>query len=480
MDTAKKAPSGHRLVIRITAAILAVVMISGVVLYQQAGVTLSPERFEAKGTRVAARELLRDDAYAGGTRISRMAALTANLFSGRSSMNDLERSVQISIAQADYPEAIAQTEKMLEGFGGSDEERGRLLLRLGYLFVMTGDSEKALQRLNEGIALSPTPEAYLVRAQVQLVLGHTDEALSDVGICLQTAENAEELLADAVNIYEDAGRYEEAADMYSRLIDRPGGTEYLINRAYCLLRLNRTDEAAADRDRYAAAGGKETGSFDVMIGLGWMRAEEWTKAGDCFIRALDGNYTDPQSLYYYVVKCAYKAGDFDRVRSYGDQLIARIREGNDGGMAEFTVEKTTGRLQVTLVKTENADLYRMTGAAHLYAGNYSRAEECLTACLAEEQTEVYAYYLRGVCRMAAERYTEAIADFDAAIEAEAETEKSYYSRAVCRMQAGDREGALADYQWVVSNGTDASLTDEAARQISRLAGGPEAGEPGDN
>ena len=469
--TPKRSP-----IIRITAAVPAVIMVLSAVLYDRSGIRLNAEQFEEKGSRVAARELLRDDEYANADRLSRMTAFARNLLSGKQSMEDLELGVQISIAQANYEDAIGLTQRILENFEGTDAELGRQYLRLGYLYVMTKDPDSAMKYLNEGIALAPTAEAYLTRAQVYLERGNTEAALADTETSLKIAENPEDLYPDMVNIYEAAGHFEKAAEIYTRLIELPGGSEYYLNRAYCRMNLGRMEEAAADRDAYAAAGGKELGSADVMLGLGWMRAKEYAQADDCFVRAIDGNYADPESLYYYVVLCAYVTGNYERVCTYGDRLAEMIRGGTENGTADITVEKATGRLNISLVKMDRATLFLMNGAAHLYLGHYEPAAASLTSCLEADPSMAYASYLRGTSLLAAGRFSEAIPDFDTAIAAESEPEKSRFSRAVCRMETGDREGALEDYDWVVRNGSDPELFNEAARQIQILLSGTETPE----
>lgn len=467
METAKKSTRFSPLV-RITAAVLAVIMLSGILIYQRSGVTLNAYGFEDKGNRIAARELLRDDEYANASRVEQMTAFAKNLLSGKHSFEDLELGVQISIAHANYDDAIALSGQMLEIYEGDDTGLGRIYLRLGYLYVMKNDPEKALKWLDEGIAITPTAEAYLTRAQVQLSLNDRDAALRDAAVFLNTADDPDDLLPELVNIYEATGEYETAVSYYSKLIGRAGGDEYLLNRAFCLTNLGRMDEATSDRDRYAESGGKELGSADVMLGIGWMRAKDYAKADDCFIRAIDEQYADPESLYYYVVLCAYVTANYERACSYGDQLIARIRSGEEGRTADVAVESSTGRLNVSLVKTDAASLYLMNGASHLYMGNYSQAADSLTACLDTDPSVTYAFYLRGISRLAAEQYSDAIPDFDAAIAAGEETEKSYYSRAVCRMKTDDRQGALDDFGWVVLHGTEEVLFQEASRQMAIL------------
>ena len=468
MNTGKENPAGRSPLVRITAGILAVIMLSGIVLYQRTGVVPDPASFSDRSSRIAARELLRGNDYANSSRLARMTAFARNLLGGHHSQEELELGAQIAIAQANYEDAIALTLKMMESFEGDEREVGRLCLRLGYLYTMTRDWDQALEWLTKGITYAPGPEAYLSRAQVLLNLDRTEEALRDVMTYLDTAENPEELIPDLINVFEAAGDFETAASLYTGLIERSGGEGYLLNRAYCYTSLGRMEDAEADRGLYEAAGGAEIASVDVMLGIGWMRGGEYGRAAECFARAIEEKYADPESLYYYVVLCAYVNGDYSRACEYGDRLIERIARGDRAENAGFEVEKATGNLKVTLARMDVSTLCLMTGASHVRLGNYEQAAESLTACLNADQGKVYAYYLRGSCLLAAERFAEAIADFDAALAAGEEPEKSHYGRGVCRMETGDRDGAIEDFEWVLFHGTDEELFQEAAQLIMEL------------
>ncbi len=468
METAKKNQAKRSPLIRITAAVLAVIMISSVVLYQQSGIRLNVEDYETKGARIAARQLLKGDDYANASTLERMTTLARSLIRGRHSIEELETGVQVAVAQANYDEAITLTKKIVDQYEGDEQGVGELCLRLGYLYVMKEDAENALQWLNSGIEYTPTPEAHLVRAQVLLSMDRTAESLQDVNAYMETAEHPEELMPDLINIYEVAGEYETAASLYTKLIDLSGDSGYLLNRAYCRTNIDQMEAAQEDRDRYAAEDGKELATADVMLGLGWMRRNDYKNAGDSFARAIDENYADPNSVYYYVVLCAYVNEDYERVCKYGDQLIDRLLKGESMDTASYTVEKTTGRLSVTLAQMDVSSLCLMTGASHVRLESYDQAVESLTACLKADQGVVYANYLRGTCYLVAERYAEAIADFDTSIAAGEEVERSRYGRGVCRMETGDSAGAIEDFEWVVENGQDEDLFDEAGKLLAEL------------
>ncbi len=475
MEKEKQKSGRFSILIRITAGILAVMMIATVLLYSRSAVTLDTETFEDKESRIAARELARENEYISDSRFEQMAAYASDLLNGRRTYEETERAAQIAVAQSRYDEAVALTEQSVSLYEGDHEGQGRLYLRLGYLYILKNDHEQAMTWLDRGLALFESPEAYITRAQIEMERGDTEAALRDADRGMKAAGDSGALLADLVNIYEEAGQYEVSAEMYTKLIERNGGNEYLLHRAYCLTSLGRMEEASEDRERYEAAGGKELGSADVMLGVGWMRLQDYAKADDCFARATGESFDDQDSLLYYTVLCAYMTENFDRVCMYGDQLIERMRTGG-----EKTDEPTKKKqLSVSLIKPDPAALYQMNGAGHLAKGEYAAAEERLTVCLEITPDDAFARFLRGTSRMGQEKYAEAIPDFDAAVAAETETERSRFSRGLCRAQTNDREGALEDFDWVVLYGQDEELFTEAGRQILVLNGTIPAKNAGD-
>ncbi len=468
MDAVPKKRSSRRIILRGVAVLLVLVLLSGILLYRRTDVTLSAEDLENKGARVAARQLLALDAYANAPRLSRMTGYARSLLRGEHSLADYEAAAQIAIAQTQYADAAAFTGKSIELYQGDREGLATLYLRQGYLYTLMERYSDALTWLDKGLGIVESPEAQLTRAQVKLNLGDTKGALADVTGYLQTAQDVAPMLPDLINVYEAAGDFETAAGLYTRLIDETGDTGYLLNRAYCYTSLNRMEEAAEDCGRYAEAGGAEAGAADVMLGIGWMRNGEYTAANECFVRAIDEDYPDPESLYYYVVLCAYVTEDYERACEYGDALIERIIGGEAAGTASFRLENTTGKLNVALAEIDKASLCLMTGASHVRMGDYEQAVDSLTACLEQDENAAYANYLRGSCLLAAEKYEEAIPDFDTAIAAGEEEEKSHYGRGVCRMQLNDVEGAMDDFDWVVLNGQDPELFEEASLLIAKL------------
>ena len=453
---------------RVLAGVLVVTMLASALLYRRADVRINAAELENQGARVAAQMLVSGDSYANAPRLARMGALLQSFLNGKRSYADCEMAAQIAIARADFEGAIACTEKAIELYGGPEADLAPMDLRMGYLYTLLGQYEDAQEWLDKGLSYGETPEARLTRAQVRLNLGDIQGALEDVDACMAGTDDPGPMLPYMVNVYEAAGEYEKAADCCGKLYEATGEAEYLLNRAYCYTSAGRMDEAEADCAAYAQAGGTQTVQADVMLGLGRMRQSSYREAGDHYIRALDAGYANPESLYYYVVLCAYVTEDYQRAGEYGDRMIQRFQSGASMEQASIDMEDTTGRLDVRLAPMDISSLCLMTGASHMRQEHFDRAVECLTLCLEQSPSSTFARYLRGSCLLATQQYREALKDFDAAIAGGEEEERCRYGRAVCRMQLGDEDGAREDLDWVLLHGSDESLFAEASKLMEEL------------
>ncbi len=471
-ETIRLKTKNRRLFERIIAILLICAMIPGLVIYPQTGVNRAATRDDNRSIRLAARQLLRDDPYANRSRIGRMSDFARNLLGGKRSFEDLELAVQISIAQGRYEEALAFQEKAMESFSGSDAESGQMYLKTGYLCVLVGEYEKALNWLNLGIRLQPGAEAILTRAQVRLNLHDTEGAIRDVDTSRRLAADPTELIPDMVNIYEAAGAYETALQLLSRVIDENRGTQYLLDRIYCLVQLDRMEEAETSADRYLAIHGGNAATTCTMLATGFLRRGDYKKADAYYARAMSGGESDPYSLYYYVVLCAYLTGDYARAAEYGEALIGRMQGGGETGMAQLSVEDVTGKVRVDLKPVDFAQLCRMTGASRLMTKDYDAANRALTLSL-EEKEDPYVRYLRGSSLLAQERFREALADLEDARKGGAEEAGCRYAEGICRMQLGETSAALSDFSWVREHAPDEALREEAARQMEALEAGKE-------
>ena len=460
----------HKAVKRVLAGGLVVALFATGTLYNATNVALNANVLAKNAAVVAAMQLLENDEYANLGRFGRMSQYMRDYLGVARDYDDYELGAAIAISKGNYEDALACTDRSIACYEGTESELGDLYLRKGYLYTLLEDYESAQAWLDRGIELHASPEAYLTRAQVRLSLGDTQAALADVGVYIETADDAMELLPNLINVYEAAGDYQTAVGYYTKLLDDETyhKDDYYLSRAYCYTNMGQMELAETDCSSYRAAGGADIATADVMLGIGWMRQGDYDKADDAFLAAVDDGYDQADALNYYIVLCAYISGDYKRTCEYGDSIVQAILDGKGSKTASLQLEESTGKLQVTLAETDLSSLCLMTGAAHVQLGDFDSAIDSLTACLKTDGSTVFANYLRGSCLLAAERYEEALTDFDAAIAAGEELEKSRYSRGICRMQLGDSEGAMEDFDWVMLNGENEELFDATYQMMQQL------------
>ena len=454
----------RHLIKRIIAWVLIIAMIPGLLIFNQTGVRYEATTDDNRSIRLAAQQLLRDDSYAQSSRIKRMGAFARNLLRGKRTFEDYQLAAQIAIAQARYDEAAVFLEKAIGLFEGSVADEAKLYLQMGYLFVLLGEYEKSLKWLDLGISVTPYPEAILTRAQVRLNLGDMDGALEDVNVYRKRVGDSDDNLLEMVNIYEAAHDYETAAELWTRILKKNEKIEYLIDRAYCYVELGRMEEAESDARRYLGLSEKNHSTVNAMLGIGFLRTGNYGKANDYFVEALNRSDSEPVSLYYYIVMCAYLTGNHERVVEYGEKLIQKVQQGQETGMAQYKVEDATGKLEVQMVPMDFSKLCQMTGSAYIALGKYARAAEVLTFGI-EQNGDFQLNYLRGVCRMAEEKYKEAIEDYSVALRANVEVESVLYSRGVCYMETGDYLKAQQDFGRLTEITGNEALREEAFRQM---------------
>lgn len=450
--------------IRAIALLLAITITSSAVLYVQTGTTVRSSDYANRSEALALEQLLASGNYANASRLERMGYLLREAIAGKKTPEDYDIAAQRAISRGEYETAAEDMEVALLLMDENDPARAGLETRLGLLYTLSGSYEDAYTWLSKNIESTGSAPIRLARAQVSLNLDDVPGAMNDLNAYLEAVgglDGAEEMLPNIVNIYLAAEDYETALECYNRMLAKEENTDSLLGRAYCLARLGRLEEAEQDRAGYEAAGGKELAQADVFLGLAWMKNGDFNKAAAYFQKADDEQYPSPETLSYYRMICGYSSGDYRQAADSGDRLTAILNADGTVALQEVEVENETGLTRVTARDIPGAEVCRVTGASHLALAEYETAVASLTTGIDTGDTDPYAHYLRGSALLALGRFETALSDFDEAVSAECETEKSRFNRAVC-LYALHREEAKDDLNWVLQNGTDPALRQEAA------------------
>lgn len=450
--------------IRIVAFLLAITITSSAVLYVQTGTKVRPGDYSNRAEALALEQLMQSGDYANASRLERMGYLLREAIEGKKTPKDYDLAAQRELSRGEYEAAAENMEVALLLMEETDPARSALETRLGLLYTLAGDYDAAYTWLSKNIESTGSAPVRLARAQVCLNRDDVPGAVSDLNAYLEAVgglDGAEDMLPNVVNIFLAAEDFENALACYDRMLAKENTADSLLGRAYCLARLGRVEEAEQDRAAYETAGGKELAQADVFLGLAWMKVGNVDAAAACFQKAGEEDYPSPETLTYYTMLCGYSSGDYRRAADQGDLLMAGLNADGTVALHEVGVENETGLAQVIAREIPGAEVCRVTGASHLALADYKAAVTSLTTGIDTGDTDPYARYLRGSALLALGKFETALSDFDVTVAAECETEKSRFNRAVC-LVALHRDGAAEDLNWVLQNGTDPALRQEAA------------------
>lgn len=121
-------------------------------------------------------------------------------------------------------------------------------LTLGRLYVLTGEFDRAIVILRNFLLDQPGyPEAILLLSDAQAAKGETAEAIAGLEEVLAVVPGMTRAAIRLAELYETDARWQQAADLYARLIaETPRMAEVLRpRRATALLNAGRVDEARA-------------------------------------------------------------------------------------------------------------------------------------------------------------------------------------------------------------------------------------------
>jgi tetratricopeptide (TPR) repeat protein len=441
---------------RVLALFLVAVLFLGLVLSSVSQIAFRKEAFEGSAAYGAAQQLLQDESYLTQDQLTRIRTILNAILGGRETSEDYETLASIAIARERYDEAVSFMEECLQRYDGNDASvYSRLLIKEGCLYALKGDYAQAVRTLDTAKFYDPSqPSAYLLCAQIAYAQGDAGQATAQLDTGLSVIRKDAASAGQAASIYEQTGRYDTAAEMYSVVLQQEDLTEeaqreYRGARARVSLMTGGLTTALEDCDFYFSHGGEDAaGVMQSVYGLCLMNGGKYEQAAAAFETALADGYTQPAALHTQLTLCYYAVGAYEKAIASAQAAIEGIETGEDdtasGGLGSSSV----------------GEMWQWIGRSYMAQGEYAQAEQAFTESIAAQDTLKENYYDRGVCRMAQKNYRQAAEDFTVSLAREEEVQGAQYDRGICRLQLGELEKAQADLK-AAASGEDAALAKQA-------------------
>lgn len=435
-----KKPVCHALWIRITAVMLVISILLGMITT----VDFSLVRYQGTDQMAAAQYLMDSTAYIGQARVQRLKTLLTSVDLFSINLNAAE----IAIGKMDYPRAASFLNKAI-----SECEDGvqtaELYNRLGCVYMLEEEPEKAMEAFDSSIQMDPqTPAPYVLRAQLRYQNGDQAGATEDAVAYLTLGGKDSEMLSTALSILELGGELEMAVEAATRMLESTtestGKAQVFAERGRLQYLRAQDDMAYEDIVRARALDRTVlTGVHYAILGLHEYNREDYENSRKNFLQAARLSQDSNAEYYEQAIMCGYLSQDYDFI----NQTIKEAREKN----------------QMT------ANSYLIDGIMLFSEERYEDAVNALSDSLQTGTVVTGVYYYRGLSRLAIGDYEKAALDFTEAIEWEEDVFSCIFNRGVCHYALGQDEKAMADFSNVVENCTDEALVQSALELLASMA-----------
>ena len=354
----------------------------------------------------------------------------------------------LAISEEKYQEAADYLEKALELSEGLEEEAlSRLCLKTASVYVMCGNTDRAVQLLDRTLELNGASlEAVLLKAQLALEAGDSSGAVEELKRYVELAPEDLSTRLSLARLYESMSDYPAAVREYELLYEMQSSDEsHYLNALRCSFLSGNREEALGKFDSYLEQTGQDSDYYPVALFLRAacvMQLGRLDEAEEGFRQAMEFGY-DEAACTEQIMLCCFDRGDYQQTADYGVELL-----------------ETEARLNTPEL------VYQRLGASMMLLERYEEAVKYLDEAKAQGLELTGNAYYRGVSLLALHRYEEAAADFTTSIEQGFLTQFCYYNRGVCYVQLLDYEKAAQDMERTLTSGEDPELI-EAAREIIR-------------
>ena len=438
-ESKKDASKARPYIIRITAAVLATLMVLELVLLNASAIRFRKDDYADSELETAANYVNENDEYLTADRLERMQAVLRSVGTPKT-FDDYNLAASRAIADEKYEDAARDLENAIRLFEGEPEDLAALYVKLGCVYALQSDWETARSRFETATKRDASnADAWLMLAESCLQAEDYAAALDAMAVYGEMAEltgSQYEAIAVMQLQQECCAEAIETCNKALALPDANAATLYSI-RSQAWLALGDAEKAALDAESSIAAGNADS-DVKLLAAAGRHAAGDYTGALKLY-RELLNEGQGSQDLYRQSVECAYLAGDYEAVAELCREVLGLPE---DAAEAPETVDE------------QKIEFFKWLGVSLLESERYAEAETYLTVFLEHTEPTAEGLFLRGLCRLAQEQYESAAQDFTDAMTEESLLDECLYNRAVCYMYLDQAEKATADFQQVIDRNAD--------------------------
>lgn len=448
---------------RLLAVFMAVVLILSMVLGYAAQIRFGQLQYLGTVLEHAAAVTAENTGYLSESTLKRAWNILKYAVGKPKTYDEYDMYASLAIARTEYDEAIPYMQGCIDRYPGENpRDLAMLHMRLGSLYALCDDIENSVVCFDKAVQTEPNlADAYLLRAQMNSLLGNQELAVEDIRRYDALAGDAPAIRAAVGSLYESAGDYESAVACYTLGLEQSGGTDpdLLAARGRCQVLLQKMDAARQDFVEFFANGGTDpTGEYNLMLGLCQMEEGKYSLARNSFRNALNVGYGQTALIYSQCVLCDYIIGDYASVIEDGEKALE--------AMTKPQQLPDTGALTEGIMSAE--ELHHWIGLAKMAGEDFEGAREEFLKIQDFSKSPAGVPYYLGLCCSTLGHNEEAVTHYTRSIEDQQMVSLALYNRGVSYLQLQKTEEGLTDLITVLQRNDDPDASSAAAALLQEL------------
>ncbi len=247
-------------------------------------------------------------------------------------------------------------------------------------------------------------------------------------------------------IYTDAGRYEEAAQLFTEVIDlQADNVDAYSGRAFDYMRLEEYEKAITDYNKVIALNPNHKHAY-FNLGYIYAQLQQHEKAITYYEKVIALNPNE-EKIYLNLGKNYFKLKDYKTAIFYYGKMIALnpnfaetyFCRANSYSALEEHQKSVDDLTKAIMLKPDYADAYYNRADSYAELKEYEKAIADFDKAEKLNPTIVQIYYNRGESYHLLGEYQKAISDFSKVIAHDPNDKEAYLNRAI-----GETEKAIAD------------------------------------